>query len=112
MYALRYRSQLPPVVAQELDGLTAAITAWGDAEHNDDGTHTTGVPVGAIVDWPVSAPPARWLLCNGQAVSRTTYAALFKRIGVTQGAGDGSTTFNVPNQAGVVGDYLILYAGV
>lgn len=38
-----------------------------------------------------------WLLCNGQAVSRTTYSALFARIGTTYGAGDGSSTFNVPN---------------
>lgn len=41
-----------------------------------------------------------WLLCNGAAVSRSTYAALFAAIGVTYGAGDGSTTFNVPDMAG------------
>lgn len=40
--------------------------------------------------------PANWLLCNGAAVSRTTYAALFTAIGTTFGAGDGSTTFNLP----------------
>lgn len=40
---------------------------------------------------------AGWLLCNGQAVSRTTYANLFAAIGTRYGAGDGSTTFNVPN---------------
>jgi len=42
------------------------------------------------------APPG-WLMCNGQAVSRQTYAALFPLIGISQGAGDGSTTFNLPN---------------
>lgn len=38
-----------------------------------------------------------WLYCNGQAVNRTTYAALFAVIGTTYGAGDGSTTFGVPD---------------
>lgn len=41
--------------------------------------------------------PTGWLLCNGQAISRTTYADLFALIGTTWGAGDGSTTFNVPD---------------
>jgi microcystin-dependent protein len=41
--------------------------------------------------------PTGWLYCNGQAVSRTTYAALFSAIGTSWGAGDGSTTFNVPD---------------
>ena len=40
--------------------------------------------------------PAGYLLCNGQAISRTTYANLFSVIGTSYGAGDGSTTFNVP----------------
>ncbi len=47
-----------------------------------------------------SASQSGWLLCYGQAVSRTTYAALFAEIGVTYGAGDGSTTFNVPDKRG------------
>ena len=41
-------------------------------------------------------PDPNWLQCNGQAVSRTGYAALFTAIGTTYGAGDGSTTFNLP----------------
>lgn len=41
-----------------------------------------------------------WLLCNGQAVSRTTYAALFSAIGTRYGDGDGSTTFNLPDLQG------------
>jgi len=44
-----------------------------------------------------STPEEGWLLCNGQAVSRTTYAALFAKLGTTWGAGDSSTTFNVPD---------------
>lgn len=54
----------------------------------------TGSGAGAI--------PAGYLECNGQAVSRTTYAALFAVIGTTFGVGDGSTTFNVPDIAGRV----------
>lgn len=48
-----------------------------------------------------TAPPG-WLVCNGAAVSRTTYAGLFAAIGTTWGVGDGSTTFNVPDLRGRV----------
>jgi microcystin-dependent protein len=50
--------------------------------------------------------PTGWLWCQGQAVSRTTYAALFAAIGTTWGAGDGSSTFNVPDPRGraVIGE--------
>src|SRR6185437_15249275 len=44
--------------------------------------------------------PSGWLLCFGQAISRTTYAALFAAIGTSFGAGDGSTTFNIPDLRG------------
>jgi microcystin-dependent protein len=54
--------------------------------------------IGQLVMWPtLTAPSAKWLLCNGTAVSRTTYATLFALIGTTYGAGDGTTTFNLPN---------------
>lgn len=49
-----------------------------------------------------STAPTGWLLCFGQAVSRTTYSALFAQLGTTYGAGDGSTTFNVPDLRGRV----------
>jgi len=52
---------------------------------------------GCIVMWPDPTPPAGFLLCNGQAVSRTTYATLFALFDITFGNGDGSTTFNLPN---------------
>lgn len=48
----------------------------------------------------LSTVPAGWLECDGAAVSRTTYAALFTAIGTTYGAGDGSTTFNLPDLRG------------
>lgn len=52
---------------------------------------------GSIKLWISATPPGNWALCNGQAVSRSQYATLFSRIGTTYGAGDGSTTFNLPN---------------
>lgn len=55
------------------------------------------VPSGALMMWPTASAPTGWLLCNGTAVSRTTYAALFAVIGTVFGVGDGSTTFNLPN---------------
>jgi len=55
------------------------------------------VVTGTINMWPGIAAPTGYLLCQGAAFSRTTYAALFAIIGTTFGAGDGSTTFNVPN---------------
>jgi microcystin-dependent protein len=54
-------------------------------------------PVGLYADFPGSMPPAGWLIRNGAAVSRATYADLFATIGTTFGAGDGSTTFNLPD---------------
>lgn len=54
-------------------------------------------PVGTVNSYAGSTAPDGWLLCNGQAVDRTTYAALFAVIGTTYGSGNGSTTFNVPN---------------
>lgn len=57
-----------------------------------------GAPTGAVTMFAGSSLPAGgWLWCNGQAVSRTTYATLFALIGTTYGAGDGSTTFNLPD---------------
>lgn len=54
-------------------------------------------PVGKVDIYAGSTAPTGWLLCQGQAISRTTYADLFAVIGTTYGEGDGSTTFNVPN---------------
>ena len=60
------------------------------------------VPIGTVLDFAGTNPPQYYLLCNGQEVSRTGYAELFDVIGTTWGAGDGSTTFNVPNSQGRV----------
>lgn len=57
-------------------------------------------PTGAMVQFAGSSAPTGWLICDGAAVSRTTYAALFAAIGTTFGAGDGTTTFNIPDGRG------------
>ncbi|MBY5998250.1 phage tail protein [Tritonibacter mobilis] len=59
-------------------------------------------PIGTVVSYAGTTAPERWLLCYGQAVSRTTYATLFSVIGTAFGAGDGTTTFNVPDCRGRV----------
>ena len=62
-------------------------------------------PVGVVVPFAGSSaniPPAGWFVCDGQAVSRSTYSDLFSVIGTEYGTGDGSTTFNVPDLRGRV----------
>ena len=60
----------------------------------------TVLPAGILLPFGGSSSPTGWLLCDGQAVSRTTYSDLFDIIGTTFGIGDGSSTFNVPDMRG------------
>lgn len=62
----------------------------------------SAVPIGVIMDYGGSSAPNGWLICDGSAVSRTTYSDLFSVIGESFGAGDGSTTFNLPQFQGNV----------
>lgn len=64
------------------------------------GGNTSGAQCGDVKFWPTSSAPAGWLKANGALVSRTTYAALFAVIGTTYGAGDGATTFGLPDLRG------------
>jgi microcystin-dependent protein len=57
-------------------------------------------PAGALLAYAGTTVPSGWLMCDGSAVSRTIYATLFSAIGTTYGAGDGSTTFNLPDMRG------------
>ncbi len=59
-------------------------------------------PTGVVNAFAGATAPTGWLLCDGTAVSRATYAALFTLIGTAYGAGDGTTTFNLPNLKGRV----------
>lgn len=61
------------------------------------------MPIGGVMDYAGASAPTLWVLCAGQAISRTTYAALFAVIGSTYGNGDGVTTFNVPDYRGRIG---------
>jgi microcystin-dependent protein len=82
---------------------SADWAAW--AENAKEALHATTADAltsspffpGLIVESAAASPPDGWLLCDGQAVSRETYADLFAAIGTTWGSGDGSTTFNVPD---------------
>lgn len=60
------------------------------------------VPSGSIMQYAGSAAPTGWLIADGSAVSRTTYADLYTAIGTTYGSGNGSTTFNLPDLKGKV----------
>lgn len=91
--------------SQVLNGLATPTTSDGAA--NKGYVDTTlasfgGLPVGTMVDFAGASAPTGWLLCDGAAVSRTTYASLFAVIGVVHGIGDGTTTFNVPDMRGRV----------
>ena len=68
----------------------------------DGGEGVSGdtLPIGAVIELPSDIVPENWLLCDGQAVSRTDYAELFAVLGTSHGEGDGSTTFNLPNMCG------------
>ena len=65
-----------------------------------NGANLTGIvalPAGMIAPFAMTTPPTGWLECNGAAISRSTYATLFAAIGTVHGAGDGSSTFNLPD---------------
>lgn len=85
------------------DGYAVVRGATGSGS-NDlttlDQVNLAGVPIGTVIGYAKSTPPTGCLECNGAAISRTTYSALFAVIGTTWGAGNGSTTFNLPDFRG------------
>lgn len=76
---------------QKADGTALVVPAAADP-----------IPIATVLNYAGSVAPARWLLMHGQAISRSTYSALFGVIGTTYGSGDGSTTFNIPDGSGRV----------
>lgn len=78
-------------------------TAAAHVARKDYADAALALPAGVVMPFGGASVPASWpfLLCQGQAVSRTTYAALFTAIGTTYGVGNGSSTFNVPDMRGV-----------
>lgn len=87
-------------------GTTISVGVTADASVTlaklDTGVINLLMPTGAVLPYAGLTAPTSWLLCYGQAVSRTTYAALFALLSTTFGAGDGSTTFNLPDLRGRV----------
>lgn len=75
---------------------TAYVCNGADGTDGSDAT----APAGAIVAYGGDTPPAGWLLCDGAAVSRTTYAALYAAIANNWGDGDGTSTFELPDLRG------------
>ena len=108
-----------PTVALDVTGdtkVSGVLTAGGNSYPTNTGTNgyalTTNAsgaaswnavpPVGVITAYAGTSAPTGYLICDGAQVSRTTYAALFAIIGTTYGAGNGSTTFNLPDLTGRV----------
>jgi microcystin-dependent protein len=86
------------IVSGHLDGSSHLILVKKDNSTIDCGSIAiTSTPPGTVVMYGGASAPSGWLLCNGQAVSRATYASLWTALGTTYGSGDGSSTFNVPN---------------
>lgn len=81
--------------------MTTIGTSYNVAPNPNDSTASI-LPIGSVLLWTTNTAPAGWFICNGQLLSRTQFASLFSVIGTTWGGGDGNTTFNVPNCAGVV----------
>ena len=95
-------SQIASVSNTSIQGLVTSAQIATVANTQITGLITTtqisGI-TGEIKLWPVPTAPTGYLVCNGAAVSRTTYSSLFSILGTTYGVGDGSTTFNLPNFA-------------
>jgi microcystin-dependent protein len=108
MFSVKFRELImsTPGMYEELDAFYKRLTAFLSVAHNEDGTLISpapaqvsdlGLAVGTVVPYAGSSVPTGWLLCDGTAVSRSTYSTLFSVLGTTYGAGNGTTTFNVPD---------------
>jgi len=79
------------IVDANIDTAIRAVSTFGGG---------SAVPTGSLTPFAGSTAPSGWFLCDGTAISRTTYATLFGIIATTYGVGDGSTTFNLPDMRG------------
>lgn len=107
--SLEYKFVLAPATAGDpptsqfwtIDNVVSPLAAILAALQNFEAS-LGGVQIGSMVSYGGTTAPPGWLLCFGQAVSRTTYALLFAIIGTAYGVGDGTTTFNLPDKRGRV----------
>ena len=93
-------TQLSSATNSNRDDIAATPKAVKAAYDKAEEAARLALPSGAVMYFAGQTAPAGWLKANGAAVSRTAYAALFAAIGTTYGAGDGSTTFNLPDLRG------------
>ncbi len=89
-------------VMADFNAILTQVNGKIDLENLVESVRNALIPTGVVLPIARAAAPTGFLLCQGQAVSRTTYAVLFAAIGTTYGTGDGVTTFNVPDLRGRV----------
>lgn len=96
-----------PNLDMNLPEIGASRDTWGTLLNENfstlDAFVSMAMPIGSVLDFCGPTPPAGWLVADGRLLSRTTYSALFAVIGTYWGAGDGSTTFALPNLCGRAG---------
>jgi len=91
-----YPNLSSPITADRLNHMEDGIEgAWS---HGGSGS----IAIGSIFQFAGSSAPEDYMICDGGAISRTTYSDLFSIIGTNYGSGDGSTTFNIPNLQGKI----------
>ena len=83
--------------SEEIAATSKAVKLAYDLANKANTKDVSGIPTGSLVPFAGAVIPEGYLLCNGAAVSRTTYAKLFAVIGTLWGSGDGETTFNLPD---------------
>jgi hypothetical protein len=90
-------------VRNDLETLSPSVNANIEELNSPtlDNLLDVSIEVGSIFAFAGNSIPAGWLLCNGLAISRSTYSDLFSAIGTSHGFGDNSTTFNLPNYQGM-----------
>lgn len=99
--AIAFTDERVKLVFHDSDGnLIRTIDNVGTADSDVPTSSSQAIPAGSIIGYGGDTAPAGWLMCDGSAKSRTTYADLFAAIGESYGAGDGSTTFNLPDSLG------------
>jgi len=89
--SLRNRNQYPTSIRQEFNNLDRRLHRVAHAN--------SYVPIGARIKYTGQVAPEGWMFSDGSQISRAKYAALFRVIGVEDGAGDGTSSFNLPTVA-------------
>lgn len=101
-YDIRYVDTITPARVGETTRLWNAVDAVVESGNLDPALMAFLIPVGMIAPFAGSVAPAGWLLCDGAAINRTDYAALFAVCSTNYGAGNGTSTFNIPDLRGRV----------